>query len=76
MTEVNRYELNDMRALVRRDLHDKNLGIIAGQTMSSTAILPVLLKNFRGNTSRQKATLATTAGSREISVATLTGRVI
>jgi hypothetical protein len=69
--------LNDMRALVRRDLHDEDNTNYRWTDTEIDRHITRALKDFSNALPlEQKAALATTAGSREISLASLTNRVI
>jgi hypothetical protein len=69
--------LTDMVANVRKDLHDENEENYRWTTGELERHIARAVKEFsQAIPLEQKATLATTAGSREISVSTLTGRVM
>jgi hypothetical protein len=69
--------LSDMRTLVRRDLHDEDSGNYRWSNDELDRHIARSVKEFSEAVPlEQKVALATTAGSREISVAALTGRVM
>jgi hypothetical protein len=69
--------LSDIRTLIRRDLHDEDSGNYRWSNDELDRHIARSVKEFSEAVPlEQKATMATTAGSREISVAALTGRVI
>lgn len=68
--------LTEMRALVRRDLHDEDVTDYRWSDSEIDRQTARALKEFSvAIPQEQKVILATTAGSREISIASLTGRV-
>ncbi len=68
--------LSDMRTLVRRDLHDEDAASYRWTNDEIDRHIARALKELSEYLAcEQKATIATTAGSREISIASLTGRV-
>jgi hypothetical protein len=69
--------LNDMRTLVRRDLHDEDAGNYRWVDNELDLHIAHALKEFsQALPLEQKATLATVAGSREVSIDSLTDRVM
>jgi hypothetical protein len=69
--------LTDMRALVRRDLHDEDNTNYRWVDNEIDRHIAHAVKDFSNALPlEQKATLATTAGSREISIVTLTDRIV
>lgn len=68
--------LTDMRALVRRDLHDEDTGNYRWTDNEIDRHIAHAVKDFSGYLPwEQKATIATTSGSREIDISAVTGRV-
>jgi hypothetical protein len=69
--------LTEMRALVRRDLHDEDASNFRWNDNEIDRHIARAVKEFSEAVPlEQKATLATTAGSREISIAGLTNRLM
>jgi hypothetical protein len=69
--------LTDMRALVRRELHDEDSNNYRWSNDELDRHIARAVKEFSEHIPyEQKATKATTAGSREISIATITGRIM
>jgi hypothetical protein len=69
--------LTDMRALVRRDLHDEDNTNYRWTDNELDRQIARVVKEFSEKLPlEQKATLATTSGSREISIATLTDLIM
>jgi hypothetical protein len=69
--------LTDMRTLVRRDLHDEDAANYRWTNDELDRHIAHALKDFsEAIPLEQKATLVTVAGSREISITTLTNRVM
>ncbi len=69
--------LTDMRALVRRDLHDEDAANYRWTDDELDRHIARALKEFsEALPLEQKATLATTASSREISITSLTNRIM
>jgi hypothetical protein len=69
--------LTDMRALVRRDLHDEDSGNYRWADNEIERHIAHAVKDFSlALPLEQKATLATTNGSRELSISSLTNRVM
>jgi hypothetical protein len=69
--------LNDMRTIVRRDLHDEDAANYRWTDDELNRHIAHAVKDFsEALPLEQKATLATTSGSREISLAGLTNRVM
>ncbi len=69
--------LTDMRALVRRDLHDEDAGNYRWTDDEINRHIAHAVKELSGYIPcEQKATKATTAGSREVDIATVTGRIM
>jgi hypothetical protein len=69
--------LTDMRALVRRDLHDEDSGNYRWTDNEIDRHIAHAVKDFSlALPLEQKAALATTNGSREISITSLTNRVM
>jgi hypothetical protein len=69
--------LSDMRALVRRDLHDENSSNYRWTNDEIDRHIDHAVKDFSEAVPyEQKATKATTSGSREINIATITDRVM
>jgi hypothetical protein len=69
--------LSDMRTLVRRDLHDEDSGNYRWTDNELDRQIARAVKEYSEKLPlEQKATLATTPGSREISIAALTNRVM
>jgi len=69
--------LTDMRTLVRRDLHDEDVNNYRWTDDELNRHIAHALKDFSGAIPlQQKATLATTSGSREITITGLTNRVM
>ncbi len=68
--------LSDMRTIVRRDLHDEDSGNYRWTNDELDRHIVHAVKEFsEALPLEQKATIATTSGSREISVSSLSGRV-
>jgi hypothetical protein len=69
--------LTDMIALVRKDLHDEDSGNYRWTDLTLTRHIAHAVKEFSEAVPLQsKATLATSSGSREVSLTSLTGRVM
>src|SRR4030042_3263948 len=69
--------LTDMRAIVRRDLHDEDAGNYRWTDDEINRHIAHAVKEFSGYIPcEQKATKATAAGSREVDIATVTGRIM
>jgi hypothetical protein len=69
--------LSEMRLLVRRDLHDEDANNYRWTNDEIDRHLSHAVKDFSETLPlEQKATLATTAGSREISITSLTNRIL
>jgi hypothetical protein len=69
--------LTDMRAIVRRDLHDEDASNYRWTNDEINRHITHAVKDYsEAVPHEQKATKATTTGSREIDIATLTGRVM
>jgi hypothetical protein len=69
--------LTEMRTLVRRDLHDEDGANYRWTNDEIDRHIARAVKEFsEAIPLEQKATLSTTAGSREISIATLTNRIM
>ncbi len=69
--------LTDMRTLVRRDLHDENSQNYRWTSDELDRHIAHAVKDFSERIPyEQKATKATTSGSREIDISTLTNRVV
>jgi hypothetical protein len=69
--------LGDMRTIVRRDLHDENSGSYRWTNDELDRHIAHAVKDFSEAVPfEQKAVKATTAGSREINIVSLTDRVI
>lgn len=69
--------LTDMRNLVRRDLHDENSGSYRWTNDEIDRHIAHAIKDFsEAIPYEQKATKATTAGSRDINIATITDRIM
>lgn len=69
--------LSDMRAIVRRDLHDENSGNYRWTNDELDRHINHAVKDFsEAIPCEQKATKATTSGSREINIATITDRIM
>jgi hypothetical protein len=69
--------LTDMRAIVRRDLRDESAGNYRWTNDELDRHVARAVKEFSEATPNpQKATKATTSGSREISITTLTDRIM
>lgn len=68
--------LTDMRTLVRRDLHDEDAANYRWTDNEVDRHIAHAVKDFSEQLpDEQKATLATTSGSREINIASVTSRV-
>lgn len=68
--------LSDMRAIVRRDLHDEDSGNYRWTNDELDRHIAHAVRDFsEAIPYQQKATKATTAGSREINIATITDRI-
>jgi hypothetical protein len=68
--------LADMRTIVRRDLHDEDSNNYRWTSDEIDRHIAHAVKEYSGAAPReQKATKATTAGSREIDIASLTDRI-
>ncbi|MBI2851409.1 MAG: hypothetical protein HYX80_10320 [Chloroflexi bacterium] len=68
--------LSDMRTLVRRDLHDENSSNYRWNNDELDRHIAHAVKDFsEAIPYQQKATKATTAGSREIDIASITDRI-
>lgn len=68
--------LTDMRNIVRRELHDEDSGSYRWTNDELDRHIARALKEFSEEVPyEQKATKATTSGSRELDIATVTGRV-
>ncbi|MEK7353517.1 MAG: hypothetical protein AABZ77_03310 [Chloroflexota bacterium] len=68
--------LSDMRAIVRRDLHDENSGNYRWTNDEIDRHIGHAVKDFSEAVPyEQKATKATTSGSRDINIATITDRI-
>ena len=69
--------LSDMRAIVRRDLHDEDDTNYRWSDNELDRHIAHAVKEFSGAIpDEQKAALATTSGSRDIDISSLTGRVM
>ncbi|MBI4186049.1 MAG: hypothetical protein HY530_00895 [Chloroflexi bacterium] len=69
--------LSDMRAIVRRDLHDEDAANYRWSNDEIDRHIAHAVKDFsEALPLEQKATKATTSGSRELDISTLTGRVM
>lgn len=69
--------LSEMRALVRRDLHDEDAGSYRWSDSELDRHIAHAVKDFsEALPLEQKATIATASGSREVSIATLTDVVM
>lgn len=69
--------LTDMRAIVRRDLHDEDANNYRWTNDELDRHIVHAVKDYSGAVPReQKATKATTTGSREIDIATVTDRIM
>ena len=69
--------LTDMRAIVRRDLHDEDSGNYRWTDDELNRHIARAVKEFSEYIPcEQKATKATTSGSREIDISTITGRIM
>ncbi len=69
--------LADMRTIVRRDLHDEDTASYRWTNDELERHIAHAVKDFsEAIPNEQKATIATTSGSREIDVSSLTGRVM
>ncbi|MFC1908537.1 hypothetical protein ACFLXD_01510 [Chloroflexota bacterium] len=69
--------LADMRAIVRRDLHDEDAGNYRWTDNELDRHIAHAVAEFSGYLPReQKATIATTSGSRELDIATVTDRIM
>ncbi|MEE8420443.1 MAG: hypothetical protein V3R92_03180 [Dehalococcoidales bacterium] len=68
--------LTDMRALVRRDLHDEDADNYRWTDNEIDRHIAHAVKDFSGYLPwEQKAVIATTSGSREIDISAVTGRI-
>ena len=69
--------LTDMRAIVRRDLHDEDAGNYRWTNDELDRHIAHAVKDFsEALPLEQKATKATTSGSRELDISTITNRVM
>ncbi|MBI2868432.1 MAG: hypothetical protein HYX96_01225 [Chloroflexi bacterium] len=69
--------LTDMRTILRRDLHDEDSAAYRWTDNELDRHIAHAVKDFSEHVpDEQKATLSTTAGSRYLSLSTLTGRVM
>lgn len=69
--------LSDMRTLVRRDLHDEDASNYRWTNDELDRHIAHAVKEFSEHVPlEQKATIATTSGSRQLSISTLTNRVM
>lgn len=69
--------LSDMRTIVRRDLHDEDANNYRWTNDELDRHIAHTVKDFsEALPLEQKATIASTSGSREITISTLTGRVM
>ena len=69
--------LADMRAIVRRDLHDEDSQNYRWTNDELDRHIAHAVKDFSEQLpDEQKATKATTSGARELDIATLTGRIM
>lgn len=69
-------DLTDMRAIVRRDLHDEDAGNYRWTDDELNRHIARAVKDFSEHLpSEQKATKATTSGSRELDISDLSSRV-
>ncbi|OGO24804.1 MAG: hypothetical protein A2Z28_01590 [Chloroflexi bacterium RBG_16_51_9] len=69
--------LSDMRAMVRRDLHDENSSNYRWTNDEIDRHIAHAVRDFSEAVPyEQKATKATTSGSREINIATITDRIM
>ncbi|MBI4268052.1 MAG: hypothetical protein HY662_04625, partial [Chloroflexi bacterium] len=69
--------LTDMRTIVRRELHDEDSGNYRWTNDELDRHIAHAVKDFSGAVPyEQKATKATTSGSREIDIATITDRIM
>lgn len=69
--------LTDMRAIVRRDLHDEDAGNYRWTDNELDRHIAHVVKDFSEYLPwEQKATIATTSGSREIDISAVTDRVM
>jgi len=69
--------LSDMRAIVRRDIHDENSSNYRWTNDELDRHINHAVRDFsEAIPYEQKATKATTSGSREISIATITDRIM
>ena len=69
--------ISDMRTLVRRDLHDENSSSYRWTNDELDRHIAHAVKDFSETIPyQQKATKATTSGSREINIATITDRIM
>jgi len=69
--------LSDMRTIVRRDLHDEDANNYRWTNDELDRHIAHAVKDFsEALPLEQKATIATTSGSREINISSLTGRVM
>ena len=69
--------LTDMRAIVRRDLHDEDSGSYRWTDDEMNRHIAHAVLGFSENIAyEQKATKATTSGSRELDITTITSRVM
>ena len=69
--------LNDIRSVVRRDLHDEDSGNYRWTDDELNRHIAHTVKEFSENIPyEQKATKATTSGSRELDITTITSRVM
>ena len=69
--------LTDMRAIVRRDLHDEDVNNYRWTDDELNRHIAHAVKEFSEHIPyEQKATKATTSGSRELDIATITGRIM
>ncbi len=69
--------LTDMRTLVRRDLHDEDATSYRWTNDELDRHIARALKDFsEAIPNESKATIATTAGSRDLNIATITGRIM
>ena len=70
-------DLTDMRAIVRRDLHDEDSGSYRWTDNELNRHIDRAVKEFSEHLPyEQKATKATTSGSRELDITTVTNRVM